>query len=122
MSQNKALQARLAVVAEFPKDYFLENIVVRRDNSALVSVLNKRELWFVPAQQRDELTQPLLLYTFQQNTSGIVKSSLTSSFFSVQTGIRPTSHSRIDSTCAHGNRERRFGQRCFVSSQRTHAP
>ncbi len=27
MSQNEALQARLAVVAEFPRDYFLENIV-----------------------------------------------------------------------------------------------
>jgi hypothetical protein len=47
MSQhNKAPKAHLTKVAEFPKNYFLENLAVRSDNSILITVMNHSELWY----------------------------------------------------------------------------
>lgn len=40
--------ATLTTVAEFPKEYFLESIVVRKDGSMLVTVFISQELWYVP--------------------------------------------------------------------------
>ena len=50
---NKAPQARLTTVAEFPKNYFLENLAVRTDNSILITAMNHGELWYVPAANGD---------------------------------------------------------------------
>ena len=44
MSHNKAPQARLVTVAQFPTQYFLENLAVREDNSVLINVANQKEL------------------------------------------------------------------------------
>jgi len=34
--------------ASFPANYFLENLALRADNSALVTAMNQKELWYVP--------------------------------------------------------------------------
>jgi len=45
-------QSRLSIVAAFPKNYFLENLVIRADNSVLVTALNHKELWrLIPLTQ-----------------------------------------------------------------------
>ena len=48
-----APQAKLTVVAEFPEHFFLENMAVRADGSMLITVQNRKELWFVPAPSPD---------------------------------------------------------------------
>jgi hypothetical protein len=52
MSPSPVPQVRLATVATFPKNYFLENLAVRADNSILVTALNHKELWYVPIFHR----------------------------------------------------------------------
>jgi hypothetical protein len=59
-------QAKLTTVASFPPNYFLENLVVRADNSALITVLNHRELWYVPPAASTESVKLILLHTFEQ--------------------------------------------------------
>jgi hypothetical protein len=66
-------QAQLAVVAEFPKQYFLENLAVRSDGSILVTALNKKELWYVPSPNGDLPVTPLLMHTFDLLTLGVVE-------------------------------------------------
>jgi hypothetical protein len=58
----------IATVASFPENYFLENLVLRGDNSALVTAMNQRELWYVQAITGTESVTPMLLYTFGQLT------------------------------------------------------
>jgi hypothetical protein len=65
----------LTTVATFPKNYFLENLVVRSDNSILVTALNHKELWYVPPSNGDSPVEPLLLFTFSQLAMGIVEAS-----------------------------------------------
>ena len=66
-------QAQLTIVAEFPPHFFLENLAVRRDGSMLVTVLNRKELWFVPTPDDVLPVQPLLLHTFEFNTLFVVE-------------------------------------------------
>ena len=66
-------QAGLTVIAEFPEHYFLENLAVRADGSLLISALNRKELWFVPAPGAVLPVQPRLLETFAFNTLFIVE-------------------------------------------------
>jgi hypothetical protein len=68
-----APQAKLTVVAEFPRHFFLENIAVRADGSILITVQNRKELWFVPTPGDPLPVQPLLLHTFEFNTGFIVE-------------------------------------------------
>jgi hypothetical protein len=56
--------AKITVVAEFPKGSFVENLVVRSDNSMLVSIISSSELWFVPAPKGAFPVQPYALHTF----------------------------------------------------------
>ena len=63
-------QAKLTTVAVFPEKYFLENLCVRADNSVLVTAMNRKELWYVPATDRDRV-EPVLLYTFEQLTMSL---------------------------------------------------
>ena len=63
----------LSTVATFPKNYFLENLAVRSDNSVLVTVLNHQELWYVPASNDEQPVEPQLLFTFPQPAMGIVE-------------------------------------------------
>ena len=90
MSHNKAPQAKITVVTEFPKQYFLENLAVRADNSVLIQVANKKELWYVPPTDGDRVVEPLRLHTYGENASGIVE--LEPDVFALLSGNVYTSH------------------------------
>src|SRR5271156_305750 len=75
MLTDNVLQAKLTTVATFPKNYFLENLVVRSDNSILITALNHKELWYVPPSRHDSPVEPLPLFTFSQLAMGIVEAS-----------------------------------------------
>jgi hypothetical protein len=72
-SSNEAPNVKLSTVATFPKNYFLENLAMRSDNSVLVSVLNHKELWYVPPSNDGQPVEPQLLFTFPQLAMGIVE-------------------------------------------------
>ena len=73
MPSSVTPQISLTTVATFPKNYFLENLAVRSDNSVLVTVLNHKELWYVPPSRDGGEVDPSLLFTFPQLTLGIVE-------------------------------------------------
>ena len=73
MTNNTLRKAKLTAVAQFPAAYFLENIAIRRDNSMLITVANKQELWFVPSLSEAGPVEPLKLHTFDVAPSGIVE-------------------------------------------------
>lgn len=56
-------QAEVTVIAEFPEHYFLENIAVRSDGSILVTALNKKEVWYIPAPEAEIPVKPRLMLT-----------------------------------------------------------
>ncbi|HLG81761.1 MAG TPA: hypothetical protein VKY22_12145 [Bradyrhizobium sp.] len=66
-------QAKLTVVAEFPEKFFLENMAVRSDGSMLVTVQNRKELWYVPTPGKDLPVAPALLHGFEFNTAFVVE-------------------------------------------------
>ena len=66
---------QLTTVAQFPAGYFLENVAVRADGSMLVTALNKKELWYLPAPTTGTPVQPLLLHTFDQPPFDIVETT-----------------------------------------------
>jgi hypothetical protein len=66
-------QAELTVVAEFPKQYFLENLAVRSDGSILVTAFNRKELWYVPSPNGDLPVTPALMHTFDLLTLCVVE-------------------------------------------------
>jgi hypothetical protein len=66
-------QAKLTTVARFPDHYFLENLAVRADGSILVTVLNRKELWYVPSPAKGVPVEPIRMHTFAQLTMGIVE-------------------------------------------------
>src|ERR1700749_4296143 len=72
MSQhNEAPKAHLTTVAEFPKNYFLENLAVRSDNSILITAMNHGELWYVSPADGEEQAAPLVLHKYDMLTKGI---------------------------------------------------
>jgi hypothetical protein len=73
MTTENAMRAKLVTVAQFPEQFFLENIAVRRDGSILVTVLNRKELGCVPAPKGDLPVEPVLVHTFDYPTMGIVE-------------------------------------------------
>jgi hypothetical protein len=66
-------QASMTLVASFPRNYFLENLVVRSDHSVLVTVANQQELWYVPPATDALPVEPSLLFRFDQPASAIVE-------------------------------------------------
>ena len=72
-SRNEAPSVKLSTVATFQKNYFLENLAVRSDNSVLVTVLNHNELWYVPSSNDEQPVEPQLLSTFSHPAMGIVE-------------------------------------------------
>src|SRR3984885_11315151 len=73
MSPSPVPQVSLTTVATFSKNYFLENLVVRADNSVLVTALNHKELWYVPSSPNGIEVAPQLLFTFPHLAMGIVE-------------------------------------------------
>jgi hypothetical protein len=90
MLTDNVLQARLTTVATFPKSYFLENLVVRSENSILITALNHKELWYVPPSRHESPVEPLLLFTFSQLAMGIVEAE--PDVFYISTSDIYTSH------------------------------
>lgn len=66
-------QARLATVASFPVNYFLENFALRSDNAALITAMNHRDLWYVPRVAETEIANPILLHSFEQLTISLTE-------------------------------------------------
>ena len=74
MSHNQAPHARLTTVAEFPPGSFLENLVVRKDGSVLITEVNHRGLLVrAPLGGAGSGHAGVLLHTFDQPTVGIVE-------------------------------------------------
>ena len=65
--------AKLTVIAEFPEHFFLENMAVRADGSMLITVQNRKELWYVPSPDPKLPVTPELLHRFEFNTTFIVE-------------------------------------------------
>ena len=70
---DAAPPATLAVVASFPPGHFLENLVVREDNSLLVTSVNHKQLWYVPPMRGATPVEPSLLHEFERPTTGVVQ-------------------------------------------------
>jgi hypothetical protein len=68
-----AALANITTVASFPQHFFLENLAVRADGSILVTVLNRKQLWHVPAPDSDQRVTPVLVHTFHDFAMGIVE-------------------------------------------------
>lgn len=90
MPSNDTPQARIATVACFPAKYFLENLVVRDDNSFLVTSMNTKELWYVPPPGATLPVDPVRLHTFDQPTTGLVE--VEPNIFLISTTNLYTSH------------------------------
>jgi hypothetical protein len=73
VSRSPIPRVELTTIATFPKNYFLENLAVRSDNSVLVTALNRKELWYVPPSADGAEVKPLLLFTFPHLAMGIVE-------------------------------------------------
>jgi hypothetical protein len=72
MSDANWPKAKLATVASFPENYFLENLAVRADDSVLITALNHKELWYVPTHGTKSV-KPVLLHTFDQLTMSLTE-------------------------------------------------
>src|ERR1700691_2808005 len=66
-------QARLTVAASFLPHFFLENLAIRYDNSILVTVATRKELWYIPPPREGAQVDPMRLHIFDQFVSGIVE-------------------------------------------------
>lgn len=67
MSTTKATE-----IASFPPNYLLENIVVRRDGSIIITAYNQRELYYLANPDLGPV-KPRLIYTFENYPTGIVE-------------------------------------------------
>ena len=68
-----AAPAKISTVASFPEHFFLENLAVRADGSILVTVLNHKQFWYVPAPDDGRPVTPALVHTFDFPATGIVE-------------------------------------------------
>jgi hypothetical protein len=73
MSSRSEPHTRLTIAAPFPAHFFLENIAVRQDNSMLITVVQPKELYYLPPPHPDEEVEPVLLHTFDELTTGIAE-------------------------------------------------
>ncbi|HYB39126.1 MAG TPA: hypothetical protein VEF72_27655 [Mycobacterium sp.] len=73
MTADNATRAKLTTIAYFPEQFFLENLAVRADGSILVTVLNHKQLWYVPAPATELPVDPVLVHTFESLAMGIVE-------------------------------------------------
>ncbi len=87
---SRPKQGTLSTVALFPVKSFLENLVVRSDNSVLVTSMNARELFYVPPTRGDAPVEPVLLHRFDQPTTGLVE--IEPDLFLVSTSNLYTTH------------------------------
>jgi hypothetical protein len=67
------LYAKLTTIATLPEHYFLENIAIRGDGSMLVTALNRKELWYVPAPSGTDKVGPILVASLDNHPMSIVE-------------------------------------------------
>ena len=70
---SRPRQAKLATVASFAAKSFLENLVVRSDNSVLVTCLTTKELFYVPPWSGTGTVEPVRLHCFEQLPTGVIE-------------------------------------------------
>jgi hypothetical protein len=63
----------LTPVAFFPQKYFLENLAVRADESALITAVLQKELWWVPPAGPAAVVEPVLMHRFEHPVTGIAE-------------------------------------------------
>jgi hypothetical protein len=90
MASDIPHQAKLSVAASFLPHFFLENLAIRRDNSILVTVATRKELWYIPPPRAGAQVDPMLLHTFDELPSGIVEHE--PDVFYICTGNAYTTH------------------------------
>ena len=73
MSRQSQPQTRLTIAASFPAHFFLENLVVRQDDSMLITVVTRKELYYLPPPRPDAEVKPVLLHTFDELATGIAE-------------------------------------------------
>jgi len=73
MRTDRSTPTRIRSIADFPENYFLENLAVRRDGSIVVTALNRGEVWCVPAPTGIQPGEPVLVATLEQLAMGIVE-------------------------------------------------
>jgi sugar lactone lactonase YvrE len=88
-----AALADISPIASFPPHFFLENLAVRADGSILVTVLNHKQLWYVPAPIGGQPVTPTPVHTFDGFAMGIVETE--PDIFYVST-VNPTTLQRLD--------------------------
>ena len=88
-----AARANLTTIARFPEHFFLENLAVRADGSILVTVLNHKQLWYVPAPIGGRPVTPTPVHTFDGFAMAIVETE--PDIFYVSTD-NPTTLQRLD--------------------------
>jgi hypothetical protein len=65
--------ATLHTLAEFPPHSLLENLAVRSDGSILVSSMNAKQLWLVPAPEGQARPIPVLVQTYDHLVLAIIE-------------------------------------------------
>jgi hypothetical protein len=83
-----AAPANISTIASFPRHFFLENLAVRADGSILVTVLNHKQLWYVPVPTGGQSVTPVLLHTFDHIATGIAETD--PDIFYVSTALQGT--------------------------------
>src|SRR6202012_6074725 len=63
----------LTPVAYFPREYFLENLAVRADESTLITAVLQKELWWVSPARPGGVVEPVLVRTFEHPVTGIAE-------------------------------------------------
>ncbi len=66
-------QATLTTVALFAAKSFLENLVVRDDNSVLVTCVTTKELFYVPPWSGTGTVEPVRLHRFEHLPTGLIE-------------------------------------------------
>ena len=75
MDTEPPIAATLTEAARFPEHYFLENLAVRADNSILVTVVTKKELWYLPPGNGQGPVTPVHVHTFDHMCLGIIETA-----------------------------------------------
>lgn len=73
MSFETEAPVRLSIAGNFPEQFFLENLAVRHDNSLLISVVTRKELYYLPPITADVTAKPALLHIFEEMVAGIAE-------------------------------------------------
>jgi hypothetical protein len=86
MQTQEPTRAKLTTVAVFPRYCSLDNLVVRRDGSILVTAASQQELWCISPADARPRAGPVLVHTFDQVASGLVETQPDVFHISTSTG------------------------------------